>query len=180
MRPFDLVLVLISMVLSLALAHLLTGLGRIIRAPKVRLSMVHTLWSIYLILECIDFWMSLWLGRNITWTLPLVLMTFVNSAALYLACWLAMPETERGEAIDFVAFYEADRRKILGPIVAYLALTTLYMATTGGLDFAWTAAVPLVATLLAFVCPAHPLQLLAPLITLGIGIPWFAHIWTFQ
>jgi hypothetical protein len=180
MKPFELVLVLISMVISLALTQLLSGLGRTIRAPKVTVSLPHAIWSIYLLLECVDFWMSLWLGRDVAWDLPTVEFIFADSAALYLSCWLIVPEVDRGKPIDFVAFFEADRRRILGAIIAYLVITTLYMASDpNSRAAAWTGGVPAAVTIAAFVWRAPALQVLAAGVTLGLQFAWETNIWHF-
>jgi hypothetical protein len=124
MTTFEFVSVLLSIVISLAFAHLLTGVARLVQAKGVRFSPVYAGWLGVFLFCCVDYWFSLWQTRATgVWTLGFVVLWLVLATTLYLAAWLVVP-TERAvdDGIDLAAYHEANRRNYLGALFVYQLL----------------------------------------------------------
>lgn len=125
LTAFDYVSVLLSIVVSLAFTHLLVGVARIIRADKGRLSLIQIGWIGILLFSCVDYWFSIWqLHTSQTWTLGFVIFLLLLATALYLTCWLLIPERFE-DGIDLVEFDTTNRRKYLGGFIIYMSLGTV-------------------------------------------------------
>lgn len=122
MTAFEFVSVLLSIVVSLAFTHILTGMARLIQAKAVRFSLVHALWVAMIVFSCVDYWISLWGLRSATeWPLTLVFFMLGTATVLYLVSWLVMP-AEISDGIDLVAFHDDNRRKYTGAFCIYMLL----------------------------------------------------------
>jgi hypothetical protein len=120
MTAFEFVSVLLSIVVSLAFTHILTGTARLIQAKRVRFSLVHTLWVLLIVFSCVDYWISLWGLREVTeWPLTLVLFMLSAATVLYLVSWLVVP-AEVIDGIDLVAYHDENRRKYAGAFCIYM------------------------------------------------------------
>ena len=65
MRPFDFV-AFYSVVLGVAVAQLMTGVGRLVEERKrVKPYWVHSIWILTLLLVDVDNWWSLWILRDV-------------------------------------------------------------------------------------------------------------------
>jgi hypothetical protein len=118
MSTFEFVSVLLSIVVTLAFTHLLTGIARLINAKDVKFSLVWAGWIGALLFGCVDYWFSLWQARaTAVWSLAYVVFWLLLATALYLTAWLAVPEFDRHERVDLVAFHEGSRRKYLGALI---------------------------------------------------------------
>jgi hypothetical protein len=120
MTAFEFVSVLLSIVVSLAFTHMLTGTARLIQAKRVRISLVYALWVLMIVFCCVDYWFSLWSLRDATeWPLTLVLFLLSAATVLYLVSWLIVP-AEINDGIDLVAFHDDNRRKYVGAFCIYM------------------------------------------------------------
>lgn len=121
MTTFEYVSVLLSIVVSLAFAHMLAGLARIIQAKLAKLSWVYVGWMGLLAFACVDYWFSLWQARTVdNWSLGYVSFWLLLATVLYLTTWLAVPpENATLEPVDLEAFYVANRRNFLAAFGAY-------------------------------------------------------------
>jgi len=120
MTTFEFVSVLLSIVVSLALAHLLTAFARMAKAKNLKLSWVLIGWMGVAMFGCLDFWFSLWQARDVgVWSFGYVMLWLLMATALYMMAWLVAPEGEL-EGRDLHAGYLADRRKFLIAYAAYL------------------------------------------------------------
>ena len=54
MTAFELVVIVLSVVISLAFTHLLTGIAQLIRARKVKFSIIHAAWIGQMLFTCVD------------------------------------------------------------------------------------------------------------------------------
>ena len=130
---FEYVSVLLSMVVALAVTHLLAGIAAIIRAKVTRYSFVHLTWVGVLLFSCVDFWLSMWgLRSTEVWSLAYILYLLVLSTLLYLSCYLVMPVVRAGDSIDLVAFNETNRQRYLGTYLIYCALAAVANLTVAG------------------------------------------------
>jgi hypothetical protein len=137
MSTFEFVSVLLSIVISLAIAHLLTGVAQAIKAKKVRFQWVLAGWWLFVFMLCVDYWFSVWRLRDApNWTLGFVLTWLVLAAITYIAAWLVVPDTDADGTMDFVAHHQANRRKYLGALTAWVAGGTVVNGYTPSMELA--------------------------------------------
>lgn len=125
MTTFEYVSVILSVVVSLAFAHLLTGLVRLIHARSIRFSLVYAGWIGLLLFWCVDYWFSVWqLRSSDVWTLGFVAFLLLMATVLYIACGLAVPsESDLEGGNNLAAFHDVNRRRYLGALFAYQVLS---------------------------------------------------------
>lgn len=112
------ILILLSLVVGLAFAHILNGVARLIQAQQRRWSGLHMTWVVILLWMLTDFWMSVWqLRHEDDWNIWMVLFWVSMTIVMYLASALIVPDHLVGEQIDLVAFHEQNRRRYLGTIL---------------------------------------------------------------
>ncbi len=130
MSTFEFVSVLLSIVISLAIAHLLTGVAQALKAKKVRVHWVLVGWWLFVLMLCVDYWFSVWRLREAPiWTLGFVLTWLALAAITYITAWLVVPDNDAEGTMDFVAHSEANRRKYLGGLLAWVIGGRWSMAT---------------------------------------------------
>jgi len=118
MRPFDYIAVLLSIVISLALAHLLTGIACIIQNGIRRFSLPLAQWMLFCLFLCVDYWFSIWrLHEEMVWTLPYVGLLLVQAAIVFVASRLIVPIGSGDDAIDMTAFFDRNRRKFMAVVL---------------------------------------------------------------
>jgi hypothetical protein len=108
MRPFDFVAVFYSVVLGVAVAQLMTGVGRLVEERRrVRNYWVHSVWILALLLCDADNWWSLWAVRDVaSWRLVSFLLLIVLTTFVFLMTVLLFPRPpEPGETIDLREHY---------------------------------------------------------------------------
>ena len=121
MSTFEFVSVLLSIVISLAIAHLLTGVALALKAKKLRFDWVLAGWWLFVIMLCVDYWFSLWRLRDTpVWSLTFVLMWLLLAAITYIAAWLVVPDLEADGTMDFQAHVADNRKKYLGALTAWV------------------------------------------------------------
>ena len=118
MRPFEFVIAFYSVVLGVAVAQLMTGVGRLVEERKrVRPYWVHSLWVLTLLLVDVDNWWSLWLVRDIqSWSIFTFLLLTALVGVIYLVTVLLFPRIPNESApIDLRAhFFENSRFLLFG------------------------------------------------------------------
>ncbi|MDH4105858.1 MAG: hypothetical protein OEW50_07425 [Gammaproteobacteria bacterium] len=123
MTPFEYVSVLLSIVISLALTHLMIGITRIIKAGVSRWSIPLVGWIGFMAFMCVDYWFSVWHARNDpVWSLGFICFLLLLGAVLFVNCWMIVPEVEVNEPVDLAAHHAAIRRKFLTGLFFYLIL----------------------------------------------------------
>lgn len=129
MSTFEFVSVLLSFVVSLAFAHMLTGVARLVRAKSVKPSFVLFGWMGVAFFECVDIWFSLWHARETgSWSFSYVLLWLLAATSLYLFAWLIVPEGDL-DGRDLNAHFHDTRRKFLIAHASYMSLGWLINAT---------------------------------------------------
>lgn len=122
MTTFEFVSVLLSIVVSLAFTHLLTGVARLIQARRVRFSLLYAGWIGLFLFSCVDFWFSLWQARATeTWSLGFVIFWLLLATMLYITAWLAIPG-EIADGADLPAFHDSNRRRYAGAFFIYMGV----------------------------------------------------------
>ena len=137
MSTFEFVSVLLSIVISLAVAHLLTGVAQALKARKVRFHWVLAGWWLFVFILCVDYWFSVWRLREASvWSLGFVLTWLMLAAITYIAAWLVVPDVDADGTMDFVAHDEANRRKYLGALAAWVTGGAIVNGYTPTMEFA--------------------------------------------
>jgi hypothetical protein len=123
MTSFEYVSVLLSIVVSLALAHLLIGVAKVIKVGASRFSVPLLGWVGYLAFGCVDYWFSVWHAHSeAVWSLGFVSFLLLLGATLFVTCWLVVPDFEGSEPIDLATFHSENRRKFLAGMLLYNVL----------------------------------------------------------
>jgi hypothetical protein len=134
---FTFVSVLLSIVIALALTHLLAGIAGLFRVRVTRLSLVYVGWVVVLLFSCVDYWFSIWgLRAAESWSLAYVGYLLMLATLLYVSCHLIMPDQRERASIDLAAFYETIRRKYLIAYFSYVALAMGVNITIDGFAMA--------------------------------------------
>jgi len=175
MTAFEFVSVLLSLVISLAVAHLLTGIAEALKAKKVRFHWVLAGWWLFVFMLCVDYWFSVWRLRDApAWTLGFVLIWLVLAAITYIAAWLVVPEKDADGTMDFVAHHEANRRKYLGTLIAWVLGGTIVNGYTPSMEIANLLAPLFVIIFLASIIWKHRLVQIAAIVLSYAGFIYYA------
>jgi len=110
MTPYEYLTVFISVVLGLAVVHLLSGVALLLDTRiRARPDWIHALWTAnVLITTVLVWWFNFPLTAILVWTLPFFLNLVAYSVVLYLMSGLLYP-VRGSEVIDFKAHFEANR-----------------------------------------------------------------------
>lgn len=128
MTLFEFVFGLISIVTSLALANLVSGVISLLR-NDARFSWRHAGWTWASFALLIGNWAGYWTRRDVVeWSTHAILTSLAYMIVLYGFCTLVIPEMDRREKVDLVAFHEAEGRR-------YIATHALFAALTVGVNF---------------------------------------------
>ena len=106
MDQFFHIRMLMSIIVSLSVAHLLKGVAKLIEHPdKVRLYWVHLLWVAYAFLSLVDFWWWEIRLKTVTqWTLQSYLFIISYIVLYYIICSLLFPDDMK-EYDGYEAYY---------------------------------------------------------------------------
>ncbi len=157
MKPFDYLTVLISIIMGLAIANLLSGTVRLLHARhRLRVYWPTIVWSILLFIVTAQHWWSEFsLHTKLDWTFGGFLATLIIPVDLYLLCALVLPHRDDDDAseIDLRAWYFKNRRTFFVLLIILAPLSYLEeLLTTGSvhkplLETALLAAMALVLLL---------------------------------
>lgn len=150
----------LSIVIALALTHLLAGIAALLRARVVRVSWRYATWVGILMFACVDYWFSIWGLRTETgWSLGFVLYLLVLATLLYISVRLVVPHVSEGVDLDLAAFDNAHRRKYLAAFAAYIATGTIANLSISGFQSAvWINVVTLALIACAWLWPDPRVQ----------------------
>lgn len=152
MTSFEFVFGLISVITSLALTQMLSGIVSLYRrSGRLQLSWRHALWTTTAFLLLIGNWSALWGLHDVQAWSPLdVMMPVLYTSVLYAFCDLMMPDRPAdGSVLDLREFHvtEGKRYKLLQLVFAALILTEFTRKASslsewfGMADFAIVAAI---------------------------------------
>jgi hypothetical protein len=124
--------VLLSMILGLAVAHLLRGVSKIVQHPKkFAVYWVHLTWTLFLFLYLIHFWWwEFALSRITQWTFPLYFFLAIYATLLYLNCSLFFPD-EIDEYDGFKNYYYYRRKWLFAFLAVVFAIDFIDTAIKG-------------------------------------------------
>jgi len=145
MTPFEFVFALISIITSLALTQIITGVVAIIRhRERGGFSLAHALWVWIAFAVVIGNWGALWEARlDPDWPPLRVLGWLISMTSLYTFCTLVIPEVVRGAALNLKEFHDREgRRYIIAHNVFAVLAILLVLLITGITSPAWDLLVP--------------------------------------
>lgn len=124
MSTFEYLAVLVSIIIGLAVAHLLQAIGRVISDPRgEKLYWIHTLWVCQTLTFLIYFWWFELGYRNVErWSAPLYVFVVGYATVLYLTSVVIVPLKPQP---DYEEYFFARRRWIFGFILLALLLDQL-------------------------------------------------------
>jgi len=137
MTAFEVVFALITMITSLAIAHLLNGFASVMRnAKRVRFSRLHALWSWTAFCIVIGNWASFWEMRSVaSWPAWAVLFIVIVCTVQYLFCALLTPEMPQQGELDLREFHARSSRAYLAALIVLLLASLALNLALGGADF---------------------------------------------
>jgi hypothetical protein len=141
MNLFEYVGVLGSIVVGLALAHILTGVSRTLQAlGRIRVYWVHSVWTLNITVYLVFFWwfMYHWSGVE-SWDFFLFVFLLLYAVTLYLISALLFPG-EVSPGFDFKEHYFQNKRWVFGFLSFAYVLDTFETTTKAALglkEIAW-------------------------------------------
>ena len=120
MGPYEYLTVFVSVVLGLAVVHLLSGVALILDTRvKEKLDWIHSVWTANVFVTTLLVW---WFNFNLTavqeWSLPHFLNLVAYAVVLYLMAGLLYP-VRGSEVVDFRAHFEANRPRFFIVFLAF-------------------------------------------------------------
>jgi hypothetical protein len=118
MQPLGYVAILLSIVISLALAHLLSGIAHMIQNGVRRFSIPFAQWILFSLFLCVDYWFYIWhLHREAIWSLPYVCLLLTQASIIFVAARLIVPSVSDDSAVDMTTFFDRNRRKYMAVVI---------------------------------------------------------------
>lgn len=156
MTSFEFVFGLISVITSLALTQLLSGLVTLYRwSARLRLSWRHALWTAQAFMLLIGNWSALWgLKDKQAWSALDVLIPVLYISVLYAFCDLVMPDKpEAGAVMDLREYHvrQGKRYKVLQLIFSVLVVGAIAHSTTSVREWAEASVFGIIAVVMAVV-----------------------------
>jgi hypothetical protein len=187
MSVFEFYTFLLSFVVSLGVASLLSAIARLVQeAGRVKLSWSYALWTIAIFNLMITFWIKSWSYHD-TFELrlahagPPLLLAIVG----YLACGLATPPIPDEGVIDLDAFHERQGPKYMVAITIFMALAIVQGVLMGDFRFdaaemPWDIIVQVglgsLALVSAMLLRRRWIQILAPIIFLTSSVFYYLRL----
>ena len=119
MSEFEYLAVLVSLILGLGIAHLLSGVAQTIhRRSRAKLDLIHSLWSAAVFAVLVLNWWVFFQWQGVTdWSFELFLAVIVWAVIFFLLAYLLYPP-ELAEHEDYGAVFEQNRSWFLGLFIA--------------------------------------------------------------
>ncbi len=137
MQIFEYVIVLISIVIGLAVTHLMQGIASLVQHPdRAKIWWVHLGWVALMLLNAIFFWWwEFRLQQVRDWTFQLYLFVVCYAFLIYLICALLFPRDLEGYD-GFKDYLLSRRRWIFGLLLLFLAVDLVDTLAKGMAHFA--------------------------------------------
>jgi len=121
---FEFILVMVSLVLAIAVTHLLDGVARVVRdRSRFELNWVTPLWALFLFLLILNHWWSLWDMREANWNFPAFFYIVLAPTLLFLAVTILKPRAGV-EKVSLTAEFQQIRIAFLSIMFVVIALVT--------------------------------------------------------
>jgi hypothetical protein len=137
LTPFDYLTVLVSIVMGLAIANVLTGLANVMLArERVGFYWPPVAWAVWLFFIEAQHWWAQWgVHHTRVWNFGTFLLELLVPVNLFLLSALALPARESGDAPDLFAWYSRNRRWFFGLMFCLPLLSIAEeVARTGRMD----------------------------------------------
>jgi len=130
---FEYVTVFLSIVMALAVAELLAGLGRLIRErQRVRVYWVHVAWMIMAIMAVTQSWWVVWASRTHDFSNFLEYFSLILPRFLFVLCaFLLSPPIAPGESLDLREYYFRHFRWVAFLFATSLSVVALSRSALG-------------------------------------------------
>jgi hypothetical protein len=148
MQMFEYVIILISIVIGLALTHLMQGLAGLIQNPRrERMWWVHLVWVAYMFLSIVFWWWWEFQLQHIkTWSFALYLFVVFYAFYLYLICAVLFPRDLEGYE-GYREYFLARRGWFFGLLIGWSVIDTIdtwikgpdYLASLGATALIYNA-----------------------------------------
>lgn len=178
MQMFEYVIVLISIVIGLALTHLMQGIAGLVQHPnRARIWWVHLGWVAFMFLSTIFWWWWEFRLQLIqTWTFSVYFFVVFYAFYLYLICAILFPRDLEGYE-GFKDYFMSRRRWFFGLLIGWLAIDVVdtwikgaeYFASLG-MEYVIIQSTFAVLCVVGMVTRRERLQAAAVLIVLGYQI----------
>ena len=112
MSSFEFVAVLFSVIIGLAISHLLAAVSDLVESSKrVKLYWITSIWIITVLIWDIFSWWGLWELQSLEfWDYPSFFLVVVNLSGLYLMTTLVLPQASGSKNIDLRQHYYSVRK----------------------------------------------------------------------
>lgn len=177
---FDYVMVLVSVVIGLALTHLMQGVAGLIQQPgKTRIWWVHLVWVAFVMITAAFFWWWEYALHDLTrWTFQTYLLLLLYAFVIYLSAAVLFPhELEPGVSLE--AYFIGRRRWFFGLQMLWQTLDGVDSLSKGmahaqslGIEY-WVSEAVFIA-----LC-AVGMKTARPRIHAGIALIFFLYTFTF-
>jgi len=181
MSPFEYVMVLVSIVIGLAITHVLTGLAAGVHRLRghgdpLRLEPIYLLWIGYVLIWLISFW---WYEFNFQelrdeWTFGLYLFVISFSIVLFLLAAILVPHRLSGVTDSFSYFMAGRRWFFVALIVAigFDIVDTLVKGAGYGARFTalWQSGVYIGAAIVGLWSPRRNVQLVVAVVCFAFNL----------
>ena len=183
MGAFDHIILLLSFVYALAIAHLLSTTALIMReSGRVRFSALHAFWMVNALAVIMANWISFWDMRSLpSWSVATIFFTFAMAFTNYLQAALVCPEVKAGEPLDLVAFAAGQRTRYVAAFLASVVFAVAANAVYGSIygivtwDIANLAVAPMApVAIAALIWPHRWAQWAAAVLIAADWIAYFA------
>ena len=134
MSLFEFLMVLVSLIIGLGIAELLSGVAKTIRNREtVRLYWIHAAFVVIVFLALLQSWWEIWGVRNVpVWTFIGLLMMLGGPIGLFLIAHLIFPE--RIVEADFKEYYYEKMRPVLWVAVLTVLVSSTFRPVILGAD----------------------------------------------
>lgn len=125
MGQFEYLSVLISIILGLAIAQILTGYrGLVLRRARVRGYWPSLVWTVVLLLIAVQSWWAMFGLRGLTaWTFADLAIVLAQTIVLYMLTGLVLPEFFAEPQVDLRKHYFGHRRLFFGGVILLVAVS---------------------------------------------------------
>ena len=127
MDAFGYLSVLLSIIVGLGLAQVLTAMGRLIRhRENVVFDWLPLLWAGVMLIVFVQVWWSMFGMRTRTdWSFVSFLLVLAQCCTLYMMAAVVLPEQVEERAVDLAAHYQRQHRWFFGFFLATLVISVI-------------------------------------------------------
>lgn len=122
MSLFEFIVGMISVVLALAVARLLSGVSELIQSrSNIRFALVHAVWVLNLFLLTFVHWWTLWVFRDLNWNFLMFFYSLIGPSLMFFASTMITPRIQTERTVDLNAYFLDTRRYFL-PVFVVMSL----------------------------------------------------------